>query len=88
MTAEKPADVDSTGDHGKPPSAAMSDLSLEEYLQYLESLTRPGQSQVKELNDLEKEQFKVAKLKQVQDPSCVPCSLPLQILPSSLLSKQ
>lgn len=44
----------------------VSDIGLEEYVQHVDSLCAAGDSCVKALNKLEKEQFKVIKLKQVQ----------------------
>ena len=45
--------------------AVISDLSLEEYLQYASSLCGEKETTVRALNGLEKEQFRIAKLKQV-----------------------
>ena len=43
----------------------VSDMSLEEYLQHVSSLCGERGTTVRALNDLEKEQFRVVKLKQV-----------------------
>lgn len=45
--------------------AAVSVLSLEEYLQHVASLCGETGRTVRALNDLEKEQFRIVKLKQV-----------------------
>ena len=57
------ADPDS---HKAGPASVVSNMSLEEYLQHASSLCRHDRASIKALNALEKEQFRVANLKQVQ----------------------
>ena len=46
-------------------AAVASKLSLEEYLQHISSLCGEKERTVRALNDLEKKQFHIAKLKEV-----------------------